>query len=243
MMRRTLTLLAVVALAAPFASAAPEVSPLLLKKSPELRFDQVALTDVIDHFRDRTGLNFEVDWKALQDAGLSKDTPVSIRLSAITIRIALRKTLDAAAPGLLAFYVDENVIHITTQAAADARPVVRVYSVADLVKDAPDFTDYPQISIAGGNQGSRTAGGGTGGGGSGGSGAQNLFGGAGGPAAQAGIRNMKTNAERGQGLIDLIEATVRPEVWKTNGGASTIRYANGQIIVTAPADVQRLIGG
>lgn len=241
-MRYAAPLLSILALAA-IASAAPETSPLLLKKSPELRFKDVALTDAIDYFRDNTGLNFETDWKALQEVGVNKETPVSLRLSAITVRIALNKTLEAAAPGLLAFYVDDNVIHVTTKLAADARPIVRVYAVSDLIKDAPDFTDWPEISLTRGSGGRRTGGGGAGGGGGGGGAAQNLFGGNGGRATQNSIRNLKTNDERGAALIELIQSTIRPEVWNVNGGVSTIRYSAGKLIVSAPIEVQRLIGG
>lgn len=48
-------------------------------------------------------------------------------------------------------------------------------------------------------------------------------------------------------LIDLIEATVRPEAWDVNGGAATIRYFdNGHgLVVAAPdevhEDVERLL--
>jgi hypothetical protein len=48
-----------------------------------------------------------------------------------------------------------------------------------------------------------------------------------------------------QSLIDLIQATVSPEVWDINGGQSSIRYfANGRaLVVRAPAEVHDEVGG
>jgi hypothetical protein len=226
----------------------PPAAPLLIRNRPEVKFDQIALTDAIDYFRDLTGLNINVNWQALETVGVSRETPVSLRLRNVRIRTALTKTLEAAAPGLLTFYVDENVVQITTHQEADARPITRVYSVADLIMDVPDFTNFPEISLQSSGSRSRTAGGNTsgGGGGSGGSGGggnNNLFGGAGGGQARAAVNAARTPAERAQALIDLIQTTIRPEVWNVNGGTSAIRYANGQLIVTAPLEVQRAIGG
>jgi hypothetical protein len=48
-----------------------------------------------------------------------------------------------------------------------------------------------------------------------------------------------------QSLIDLIQATVSPEVWDINGGQSSIRYfANGHaLVVSAPGDTHDDLGG
>lgn len=223
----------------------PPAGPLLIRNRPEVKFDQIALTDAIDYFRDLTGLNINVNWQALETVGVSKETPVSLRLRNVRIRTALTKTLEAAAPGLLTFYVDENIVQITTHQEADARLITRVYSVADLIMDIPDFTNFPEISLQT-NTRSRTAGGSSGGGGGGsggGGGNNNLFGGAGGGQGRAAVNAARTPAERAQALIDLIQTTIRPEVWNVNGGTSAIRYTNGQLIVTAPLEVQRAIGG
>jgi hypothetical protein len=44
-------------------------------------------------------------------------------------------------------------------------------------------------------------------------------------------------------LVKLIMDTIRPEIWKENGGNSTIRFFQGNLIVTAPLSVQEAIGG
>ncbi|HEX8322392.1 MAG TPA: hypothetical protein VF595_00640 [Tepidisphaeraceae bacterium] len=226
--------------APPSAAPSPAPAPTWSRRSPELNFDQIALVDAMDYFRDATAANLVVDWKALQEVGLSRETPVTIRLRGVTIRVALTKTLEAAAPGLLAFYVDTNVIHVTTRLVADSRLVTRVYDVADLLLDIPDFTDVPQFSLQQ-SSGSRSGGGG-GGGGSGGS-SGGLFGGGGGTGAGQNAQTRKPTGERAQELIDLIQSTIRPEVWDVNGGKAAIRFTAGRLIVSAPPDVHRAIGG
>ena len=44
-------------------------------------------------------------------------------------------------------------------------------------------------------------------------------------------------------LVTLIRETIRPTIWKENGGTAAIRYYNGNLIVTAPRSVHEAIGG
>lgn len=229
-----LTLLSV----ASVAHAQATTQPSLARRGPELKFDQIALAEAMDFFRDAIGTNLVVDWKALEEIGMGRETPVSLRLRGVAIGVALRKTLDAAGgPGLIAFYIDGNVIHVTSKLVADARMVTRVYAVADLLTEIPDFTDAPTLGLPSANGGGRR--GGSGGGSSSSSGS--LLGNTGG-TGQA-TRDRKTLPERAQGLVDLIQETIRPEVWDVNGGKAAIRYSAGRLIVTAPPAVQALIGG
>lgn len=68
-------------------------------------------------------------------------------------------------------------------------------------------------------------------------------------AGQAGARAEVSGAggrrAEAQALIDLIQATVRPETWDVNGGRGSIVYfANGHgLVVRAPADVHDELGG
>ena len=44
-------------------------------------------------------------------------------------------------------------------------------------------------------------------------------------------------------IIAAITSSVRPEIWKQNGGAASIWFFNGNLIITAPRSVQAAIGG
>lgn len=51
----------------------------------------------------------------------------------------------------------------------------------------------------------------------------------------------KSREERAQELVDLITATVRPDIWEENGGVATIRFFNGNLVVHAPRSVHELL--
>ena len=53
---------------------------------PELQFDGVGFSDVIDFLRDVSGANIFVNWKSLEAAGVDRNAPVTARL-----RKAIRK--------------------------------------------------------------------------------------------------------------------------------------------------------
>lgn len=65
---------------------------------PELKFDGVALGDVLDFFKDVAGLSVDADWTKLAAAGLTRDMPVSVRLKDVSAGRALNLILFAAGP-------------------------------------------------------------------------------------------------------------------------------------------------
>jgi general secretion pathway protein D len=233
------------ALCAPVVSAG-KVSQQLNQRLPELKFQGVTLGDAIEFLRDVSGTNMTVNWKALETAGVSKDTPINIHLAGITLRKALDMVLNDASGGdAITYFIDQGVIEITTREIADHNMVTRVYPVEDLLMEIPDFTDAPNFAL----DQSQNSGGGGGGGqalGQGGGGGQinvtnQLFQNA---NQTQNNRNLgKTKAERAQDLVDLIQAIIYPDVWKENGGTASIRYFNGMLVVTAPRSVQEAIGG
>jgi hypothetical protein len=248
-MRRT-TVFASLIMALAFASpvySASKVHQQLSQRLPELRFQGVTLNDAVEFLRDVSGANMTVNWKALEGAGVNRDTPINIHLAGITLRKALDMVLNDASGGdAITYFVDEGVIEITTRDIADHNMVTRVYPVEDLIMEVPDFTDAPNFSL----DASQQQGGGGGGGqalGQGGGGGQSqvtnqLFQNAN-QIGQNGRNTGKTKEQRAQDLVDLIQAVIFPDIWKDNGGTASIRYFNGMLVVTAPRSVQEAIGG
>src|SRR5689334_18811856 len=100
----------------------------LAQRLPELRFQGVTLGDAIEFMRDVSGANIAVNWKALEGAGVNRDTPVNLHLNGISLRKAMDMVLNEAAGGdALTYYVDQGVIEITTRDLADRAMVTRVY--------------------------------------------------------------------------------------------------------------------
>jgi hypothetical protein len=222
-------------------TSAGVVSRQLSTNIPELRFQGVTFGDAIDFIRDVSGANITVNWKAIESTGVTRDSQVNLHLTAIKLRKALEMLLTEVAGGdSVTYVVDQGVIEVTSRELADKMLITRVYPVEDLIMVIPDFTDAPGFSLEAAQNG--------GGGGSSSSSGQGgqamvanqLFTGTG----QAGnTEQVKTKSERAQELVDLIEAVVFPDIWKENGGTSSVRYYNGMLVVTAPRTVQESIGG
>jgi len=230
-----------VSLPASSASAAPGGST-LNRKLPESKFTGVGFGDAIDFVRDVSGANITVNWKALAEANVTPETPVNVRMSNVSVRKVLNVLLAEAAGGndALTFVIEDGVIEITTRAIADQRMIVKVYPVDDLLFEVPDFGDnVPNFNLQQ-KSGSSGSGGGSNGGGGGGGGGNSLFNQ---PAGGANKTPAKTKDDRAKDLVDLITSTIRPDVWRDNGGTASIRYYNGNLIISAPQSVHEAIGG
>lgn len=210
------------------------------RQLPELTFDAVGFSDVVDFLRDVSGANLFVNWKSLEAAGIDRNTPVTARLRNIKFSKALSIILDSVGGGQtkLGYTVDEGVITISTQDDLSKNVVARVYDIRDLIIDVPDFTDAPQFSLdASQNQGNTGGGGSSTGGVSQGGVSNQLFSGTG----VTGQRQLgPTREELVQQIEKLIEDTVATDTWKDNGGSvGALRELQGQLIVTQTPENHR----
>ncbi|HZZ44419.1 MAG TPA: hypothetical protein VFE58_15900 [Tepidisphaeraceae bacterium] len=213
---------------------APLQPPANIKPAPSIlnrpisdfNLDKTSLSDALDYLRDTASVNMHVNWNALQIAGITKDTPVSLQVKNITLRKALTLLLADTSPAT--WYIDQGVIEVTTQEIADKHTYTRVYPVEDLVMVIPDFIG-PQFNIQQASQSGQGGGGG-----------------------QSPFQQTNTTAidpqqarqnkqQRGNDLVTLITSTIRPDIWKSNGGTATIVYSGGMLIVNAPRQVHELI--
>jgi len=107
-----------------------EIYEALEKPVSRWEFNEAPLRDVQRAISDEFRIPVEIDTKALEDAGLDLDTPVTQNSSNISLRSALRRLLNNVD---LAYIVKDEVLLITTKEAASENLVVKVYPVADLV--------------------------------------------------------------------------------------------------------------
>lgn len=204
-------------------------------------FQQTPLSDVIDFLRDATGVNIVVDWPGLEMAGITTNTPVSLRLEGVRFRSALNLLVRQLG---LTYTIRDDVLLITTPLRDQGRLITRVYDVADLVvpirANSKVVTPNGIFELAGmAAQGATRLSGQNApfalpnqplnqvGVGSGSYDAEAAFAPAmGGTEPQAGAPGAAVDF---QSLIDLITQTIAPETWSDAGGAGTIREFPGNL--------------
>lgn len=201
----------------------PAARPVSLYK---LDFDNTPLGDVIVFFRDVTGANFHVNWGALKQVNLDRDTPITLKVSGISVGRALDlifNQLNANRGKYDSIYwlIDGGVVQISTGSAFDGRLRTRIYEVADLLMIVPDFKG-PRLGLDSGSSGE----GGTG------SDSDGLFGEEDETAdAESPAEQKKHIREK---LINIIKNTIGEEMWQPLGKGS-INILRGKLIISQTA--------
>ncbi len=240
-----------------------------LKDPVTLEFVETPLSDVIDFLRDYTQVNIVLDKLALEEEGVTSDTPVTIHVEQIALKSALKLLLG----GLnLTYLIKDDVLQITSQNQAGNELIHKVYPVADLVIPiSSGFGGGLGGGLGGGGGGG--LGGGLGGGGGGGLGGGGLgggggggfggggggfgfrnfglgaggggAGGAGGGAGGGGAGGNGGNGDLSADLKKLIEDTIAPDTWDVRGGEGSIRYyrPGKALVIRQTSEIHEQIGG
>ncbi|MCE9548424.1 MAG: hypothetical protein K8T25_23360 [Planctomycetia bacterium] len=81
----------------------------------------------------QAGVEIQLDAKALEDVGAGEDSPVTIQLKKVSLRTALRLTLQSIDP-TLTYSVQDGIVMVTTKEGAQQNLDYVVYPVHDLVE-------------------------------------------------------------------------------------------------------------
>jgi hypothetical protein len=109
------------------------------RKIPSVKFTEVKLIDAIDFLRDVSGANIHVDWRALERAGIDRNTTLNFHVKDITLAKALSMTLrDASGDDNLAWMFDRGVIEIGLAENFDRVLYIGTYDVRELVGTKDD---------------------------------------------------------------------------------------------------------
>ena len=133
------------------AAADRKVRAILGRPLPEVQFEGVAFSDVVDFLRDVSSANIFVNWRALEAAGVDRNAPVDARLRDIPFDKALTVILDSVGgkegETAVGFVVEDGVITISTKADLALNVATTVYDVRDLLagpgKTAADYKAVP----------------------------------------------------------------------------------------------------
>jgi hypothetical protein len=218
-----------------------------------VRFENTPLRQALTWWSQAANVPIVVNWEKLRSAGIDEDTPINLVLNHVPAEIVLRIVL-----GQIVQFEDNQMIaettpwyvHIMTRDDALSRPVTRVYDLADLLMDVPNFTNAPSFSLEDALDSGNSSGGSGGSGGSGSSSGMSLFGGDDDDDDddnnddQNSGSTRTTRVERGQQIAQLIRDSIEPDIWYANGGRyASVRVFQNRLIVTAAPFVQRQIGG
>jgi hypothetical protein len=121
------------------AATSPTTKPRNLDKALEenVSFDlnNTRFEEAIAAIRQTTQTNVAVNWPALAATGITRDTPVTLRVADITYEQALRALIEqlptTASRGN--YLVGENALEITTNAELGKHPVMRIFPLAKLL--------------------------------------------------------------------------------------------------------------
>jgi hypothetical protein len=97
-----------------------------------VRFKDTRLEDAIEYLQTTTGLTILLDKVAMEEAGVSYDSPVSVNVKGVTARFVLRKIMADLG---LAYVIKDETIEVVTPKQFQEMMVVRTYNVLDLVID------------------------------------------------------------------------------------------------------------
>ncbi|NQT36772.1 MAG: hypothetical protein HQ581_04740 [Planctomycetes bacterium] len=213
-----------------------------LQEPTEFMFIEQPLADVADFIEDMHRIPVHIDRRALEDVGISDDTPITFSTSKISLRSALKLTLK---PLDLTWIIDAESLVITTDEEAETHLIAKTYDVSDLLV-SPLGHPYDGQSLP--TTGSKTGGFGGfasslmfGSGGMGGgsiSGGGGMICGVGMPYPSAAPSNGRITMED---LTELLEGIVEPVSWESVGGPGSVRPIGRSLAISQTFDVHERI--
>jgi type II secretory pathway component GspD/PulD (secretin) len=108
-----------------------------LKAPISLNFKNTKLSQVIDDLHDLSGVNVIADKSALDEAGISLDREVDLKVENVSMKSALNVLLNQIH---LTYVIKDEMLQITTEENAKAKLKRVVYPVADLVVPVENHT-------------------------------------------------------------------------------------------------------
>ena len=210
----------------------PRPGQVLQGRAPVIRefnFAETPLQGVIDWFREAAQIPIFVNWRELETWDIDRSSPVSLQLKGVSLGKALDLVLESVGGDTkLDYTIEDGVVKIGSREYLEKKLITKVYYVGDLLVRIPSFTDAPGFSLSQATEGS-----------SGGSSNSNIFE----DTDEGDEEEDLTRAERAEGLMAIIMATIEPESWQDSGGRGTIRFWRDYIIVRNHYFVHEQLGG
>lgn len=107
-----------------------------LSKQIAAEFVETPLNDVISYLQDLTGVEFYLNAKKLEEAGFSKDAPITVHLKKVRVDMLLDLALAQAGDGV-AYVLRDGIVVVSSASDLENATEVRVYNCRDLLKLSP----------------------------------------------------------------------------------------------------------
>ena len=122
-----------------------------LEEPVALNFEGNKLVNVVDTLREKTGVNFFVNWSALEAAGIEQDTPITLQPGHIPASEALKLVIGQASAGnrgeKLGFSVIDGIVTVSTERDLSSVTEVRIYDAKKFI-DETEEDEYSALRIA-----------------------------------------------------------------------------------------------
>lgn len=109
-----------------------------LRENLPINFESNKLVNVIDYYRNTTGVNFFVNWGALEEAGVKQDLPITLQINRVSADRSLRMVFDYVASttdkGAIDYAIIDGIVHISTLDDLTGPTGTRVYDIANLIE-------------------------------------------------------------------------------------------------------------
>jgi Flp pilus assembly secretin CpaC/tetratricopeptide (TPR) repeat protein len=180
----------------------------------------------------RGDLNFDIEWGALEAIGISRDTPLTLRLPEVPTHVALDRILSRVSDDDFSkadWAVIDGIVTVSSDERIRRHRRLFIYDMRDLLHEVPDYDEVPDIDLQNVLQGQQGGGGG-----------------------QSPFRDDQQNQEldrrpleeRLQDIEELISELVDPTGWEVNGGdtGKMYQYGGSLVIVNTPANHREISG-
>ena len=228
------------------APAEHDIQTILNRRVAEIEFHDAPLEMVFEWIQKYSGAHVYVRWPVLEDAGIARDKPITVKARNRRLELVLWLILNEASAGevSLAYQADAELIIISTAADLGREMVVRVYDLAHIVQEIPKWKMVkrkpedvlPTVSVEFKRTRSRRI--------------RQLVRGGGevsevNPTRASGPEYDLQAEENLIELVDLLTTVVEPDSWEINGrgGKASIFPYKDKLIVRASLKVHQILGG
>ncbi|MFB3890546.1 MAG: hypothetical protein ACE15C_00840 [Phycisphaerae bacterium] len=208
-------------------SEADHAAALKLKKRiPKLDFNNLEFGNVIQFFKDVSGVDIVPNYNALQVANVTKDTPITLSLQNVTVETALKQVLqDLSTTTAIRQVIQDGIVQISTKDDLAKSPILRVYDIRDLIIKVPNFAG-PILQMQTMNIGNCSC---------------SYNNGPFGCCTSCGctcngVENEVTRTELIANIIKTITDNIDRDSWRPTGTVGSISELGGQLIVTQTAE-------